>query len=64
MRDFEREKHEAARTGRFIKIYTFLRKRELVRPLSLKTRALKVPKHEIFDSVFFTSKEPIWSPDT
>jgi hypothetical protein len=25
---------------------------------------LKVPKHEIFDSVFFASKEPIWSPDT
>ncbi len=26
--------------------------------------SLKVPKHEIFDSVFFASKEPIWSPDT
>jgi hypothetical protein len=25
---------------------------------------LKVPKHEIFDGVFFASKEPIWSPDS
>jgi hypothetical protein len=25
---------------------------------------LKVPKREIFDFVFFASKEPIWSPET
>jgi hypothetical protein len=25
---------------------------------------LKVPKHEIFDGVFFASKEPIWSRDS
>jgi hypothetical protein len=27
-------------------------------------QTLKVPKHEIFDGVFFASKEPIWSRDS
>ncbi len=27
-------------------------------------RDLKVPKHEIFDGVFFASKEPIWFRDS
>ncbi len=28
------------------------------------SKHIKVPKHEIFDSVFFASKYSIWSPDT
>jgi hypothetical protein len=35
------------------------------RNFPLKTElSLKMPKREIFDSVFFASKESIWSPDT